>query len=73
MARFNELFAMAREVRACLQANERMERKLLEFCNSTTQNADGDGTVAVGQVEAARILANLEPPVEAVWEDMEEV
>jgi hypothetical protein len=64
-------FAMAREDRACPQANE-MERKLLEFCNSTTQNADGDGTVAVDQVEAARILANLEPPVEAVWEDMEE-
>jgi hypothetical protein len=40
----------------------------------TRQNADGEGTVAAGQgAEAARILANLEPPVEAVWEDMEGV
>jgi hypothetical protein len=73
MARFNELYAMVREDRTCPQANE-MERNLLEFCNSTRQNADGEATVAAGQgAEAARMLANLEPPVEAVWEDMEDV
>lgn len=74
MARFNELYALVREDRACPQANE-MERKLLEFCNSKKPNVGSDGAVAAGQGgdEASRILANLEPPVEAVWEDMEEV
>jgi hypothetical protein len=48
-----------------------MERQ--KICNSTRQNADGEeGIVAAGQgAEAARILANLEPPVEAVWEDIQ--
>jgi hypothetical protein len=73
MARFNELYAMVWEDKTCPQANE-TEHNLLKFCNLTRQNADDEGIAASGQgAEAARILANLEPPVEAVWEDMEDV
>jgi hypothetical protein len=72
MARFNELHALVKEDRACPQATE-MERELLAFCCKGRPNTDGSVAVAVGQGgNAAIMLANLEPPVEAVW-DIEEV
>jgi hypothetical protein len=50
-----------------------MERELLEFCKAGAPMTDGDGSVAVGQGgNAAIMLANLEPRVEAVW-DIEKV
>jgi hypothetical protein len=74
MKRFNALFTLVKEDRASPQAAE-MERKLLEFCNSKWPNADGDGTNAVGQEgeAAARIHTNFEPPIEAMWDDIEEL
>ncbi len=75
MKRFNEFFALIKEDRACPQATA-MEGKLLEFCNSKrphTTDGDGANEVMQGRAEAAaRILENLEPPVEAMW-DIEEV
>ena len=72
MARFNEFHALVKEDRACPQVTE-MERELLEFCKAGAPMTDGDGSVAVGQGgNAAIMLANLEPRVEAVW-DIEKV
>ena len=73
MARFNEFHALVKEDRACPQATK-MERELvLEFCKAGAPMTDVDGVVAVGQGGNAAIMrANLEPPVEAVW-DIEEV
>jgi hypothetical protein len=74
MKRFNEFFALVKEDRASPQATA-MEVKLLEICNSKRPHTDGDGANAVvqgGAEAAARILENLEPPVEAMW-DIEEV
>ena len=74
MKRLNEFFALVMEDRASPQAAA-MEGKLLEFCNSKRPRADGDGANVVAQGEAgaaARVLENLEPPVEAMW-DIEEV
>jgi hypothetical protein len=75
MKRFNTLYALVKEDRASPQAAE-MERKLLEFCNSNRQSTDGDVAIAASGLDgeaAARMLSNFEPPVEAMWDDIEEL
>lgn len=72
--RFNALYAMAREDRESPHATA-MERELLEFCNSKAPSTDDGGALAVGQggEGVARAISTFEPPVEAMWDDMEEV
>jgi hypothetical protein len=72
MACFKEFNTLVKEDRACPQATE-MECELLEFCKAGAPMTDGDGVAAVDKGgNAAIMLANLEPPVERVW-DIEEV
>ena len=65
MARFNDLYNMVIEDRACPQA-EAMEREFLEFCK-TERNLDG--VLDEGGEGATKSHANVEAaPVEAMWD-----
>ena len=72
--RLNAFYDLVKEDRTSPQAAE-MEQKLLEFCNSKRPSTGGDSAVAMGREgeAAARMLSNIEPPVEARWDSIEEL
>ena len=68
MARFNDLYNLVLEDRACPQA-EAMERAFLEFCKTERNLDDAGGALDEGVEGAAKSLVNREAaPVEAMWD-----